>query len=113
MATSTIPNPNKIITKTLSLNSSAASGSGTVTVCGRIATLTAKIHNNVTGTSLTLAAFDASYAPITDTWLSVCAYASDGLIAEANVKTDGKIVFAIPSGYAKDMKISGAWVTKG
>ena len=113
MATSTIPNPHKIVTRTLSLNASAASGNGTITVCGRIATLTGVVHNNVTGTALTLAAFDASYAPITDTRLSVCAYSSDGLMAEAVAKTDGNIVFAIPSGYNKDMKISGAWVTKG
>ena len=110
MATSTIPNPNEKVTITLIVNGDAASGSGTITVCGGVATISAVINNSVTGTNLKLAWMPGcggdtpsgdyvKYLPSENVWLSCDAYDSNiSKAAEVKMQSNGHLVFNIPAG---------------
>lgn len=120
MATSTIPNPNpEVITIPLSINSQGATGSGEVKVCGRVATISASIRPNTTGTELALAWLQggssgmyANYAPSSSVWLSCDFYTTQTNEAEAKMGSDTNLRINTPIKDV-DLKISGTWITKG
>lgn len=120
MATSTIPNPNKIEAISLTINSST-SGSGTITVCGRVATLSASIHA-VSGIGNGVAWIPGAKGsdanshlyPMSTIWLSCDSYDASGTRAtgEAWMGADG-VLYVSTANADEDLKISGSWITKG
>ena len=122
MATSTIDNPNKVTTVNLSINTDGATGSGTIVVSGRVATISALINSTGTGADRTLAWIpDAAnpsgiyewIKPLQSTWLSCNYYHSSGeQEAEARMLSTGYLNVSTPIAN-KDLKICGAWITKG
>lgn len=122
MAVSKIANPNlEIITVPIRINNEGATGSGSVKVCGRVATLSAIINPLASGSNLALAWLAggssgqyARYAPSDNVWLSCDSYDSGGTrgTAEAKMKSDTYIEFNSPVKNV-EFKISGSWITKG
>lgn len=121
MATSMIPNPNKVTSIPLTINTDAASGSGTITVCGRVASLTATITPNITGLELSLAWIPGTtsgmYAwavPLNTTWLSCDYYHNTETAGQAEAEfTTGGLLRVWTPVKDKGFKISGTWITKG
>lgn len=103
---------NTVTTISLGINGAGATGGGTVTVCGKVATITAQITPTLTGTTLFLAGITnyPQYFPARTQWLS-CNYYNGGSTstAEAYIGADGKIIISTPVAN-KDLKISGSWV---
>lgn len=103
---------NGVTSTPIGINTSGASGSGTVYKWGRMCVITATIKPSTTGTTLKLANVrdDLANLPITDTWLSCDFYHNATQEAEAKITTDGYIEVSTPIS-GSDLKISGAYIS--
>lgn len=115
--------PNEGLTSfNLTINTAGATGSASVYVYDRVATITGTIHPTNAGVDLSLAWIPDNsnpngiyerFKPMGSQWLS-CNYYKSNISATAEAKMDASGILKINIPIADvDLKISGTWITKG
>ena len=112
-----LANAPTVVTQNITINGDVGvTGSGTITVWGKIVTLSASLNYAAAGTNLRLAWLSGGvnnpYRPSAAKWLSCDVYDSSGKTAEAQIKANGDIEVSQPEGN-KNLKISGVWICEG